>query len=287
MKNMSSLLEEIHLKSSLSRRFSTVASFSGSHGIKLVPNYRRAVHIMKLVLIYFLTLVCVSAQVPRDCKQAIVGVTSGWNSSHVTLHIYQKNGSTWQLVGAPWKGRLGKNGLAWGYGLHPSTSSSSPIKKEGDKRAPAGIFKIGGAYGYAQQIKKTPYLKYHKITTKDLWVEDTNSPHYNKHLVIPHTPKTSWEKKAQMRQGDYAHALKLYIAHNDAIMGGKPIPGRGSAIFFHIWRGGGSKSTAGCTTMDKAKLSQMISLIDPNKKPVYILLPQSEYVQLRSSWKLP
>ena len=90
-----------------------------------------------------------------------------------------------------------------------------------------------------------------------------------------------------MRQGDYAHSLKLYIAHNDAIMGGKPVPGLGSAIFFHIWRGGGSKSTAGCTTMDKAKLISMIAQIDPKKKPVYILLPQAEYKRLRSTWQLP
>ena len=233
---------------------------------------------MKSLLIFILTAIAVSAQVPRGSTQAIVGVTSGWNSSHVTLHIYEKKGKTWQLVGSPWKGRLGKNGLAWGRGIHPQIQSSAAVKKEGDKRAPAGIFKIGGAYGYAAQIKKTNLLKYHQITPKDLWVEDSKSPHYNKHLVLSHTPKTSWEKKAQMRQGDYAHALKLYIAHNDAIMGDKPIPGRGSAIFFHIWRGGGSKSTAGCTTMEKSKLSQMISVIDPNKQPVYILLPQSEYI---------
>ena len=90
-----------------------------------------------------------------------------------------------------------------------------------------------------------------------------------------------------MRQGDYAHSLKLYIAHNDAILGGKPAPGRGSAIFFHVWRDGGSKSTAGCTTMDKGQLSKMIAQIDPAKNPVYILLPQAEYQQLRGQWKLP
>ena len=241
---------------------------------------------MKSLLILFITAITLPAQVPQSSTQAIVGVTSGWNSSYVTLHLYEKKGPTWQLVGTPWKGRLGKNGLAWGRGLHPQISSTT-VKKEGDKRAPAGIFKIGTAYGYAPQIQKNTHLSYHQITAKDLWVEDTKSQYYNKHLLLPHTPKTTWEKKAQMRQGDYAHALKLYIAHNDAIMGGKPIPGLGSAIFFHIWRNGGSKSTAGCTTMEKEKLSHMISLIDPKKQPVYILLPQSEYVRLRSNWQLP
>ena len=90
-----------------------------------------------------------------------------------------------------------------------------------------------------------------------------------------------------MRQGDYAHSLKLYIGHNDVILGGTPISGLGSAIFFHVWRGGGSKSTAGCTTMDKGKLKALISQIDPNKKPIYILLPQKEYNALRTAWRLP
>ncbi|BDS06264.1 hypothetical protein NT6N_13040 [Oceaniferula spumae] len=242
---------------------------------------------MKCFLLLLLGCASLCAQVPRNCNQAIVGVSSGWNSSHVTLRIYEKQGNAWQPVGAAWKGRLGGNGLAWGYGIHPNIQSAAPRKREGDKRAPAGIFKLGGAYGYADQIRKHPALTYRKVTTRDLWVEDRNSPHYNRHIVLGHTPSSSWEKKAQMRQNDHAHSLKLYIAHNDAILGGKPVPGLGSAIFFHIWRGGGSKSTAGCTTMSENQLKQLIAQVDPKKNPVYILLPQNEYQQLRSAWKLP
>lgn len=242
---------------------------------------------MKFLLLLLLGSASLCAQVPKNSTQAIVGVTSGWNSSHVTLRVYQKNGNSWQPVGTAWKGRLGKSGLAWGFGIHPNIQTGAPIKREGDKRAPAGIFKIGGAYGYAAQIHKQPALTYRKVTVRDLWVEDRTSPNYNRHMVLDHTPASTWEKKAQMRQGDHAHSLKLYIGHNDAILGGKPVPGRGSAIFFHIWRGGGSKSTAGCTTMEESQLKQLIAQIDPKRNPVYILLPQSEYVRLRSAWKLP
>jgi len=227
------------------------------------------------------------AQVPESCKQAVVGVTTGWNTSHVTLSVYEKVGKTWRPVSQPWKGRLGKNGLAWGIGLHPQTYKSPSIKAEGDKRAPAGIFKLGGAYGYASDIQRIPSLPYKQVTTRDLWVEDRNSSQYNRHILLNKEPSSTWEKKAQMRQGDYAHSLKLYIGHNDSMLGGQAVPGRGSAIFFHIWRGGGSKSTAGCTTMDPGKLKTLISQIDPGKNPVYILLPQSEYAKLRSQWKLP
>ena len=242
---------------------------------------------MKKFLFLILTITWASAEIPKDCHQLIVGKAKNWDSSHVTLTVYEKQGGSWALIGKPWQGRLGRSGLAWGYGIHPRIQSSAPVKKEGDKRAPAGIFKIGGAYGYASQITRHPQLPYRCITPQDLWVEDLTSPHYNKHIILDHQPRTTWEQKAQMRQNDHAHSLKLYIGHNDAILGGKPVPGFGSAIFFHIWRGGGTKATAGCTTMPEAMLKQLIARIDPHKNPLYILLPESEYRRFQKTWRLP
>ena len=91
-------------------------------------------------------------------------------------------------------------------------------------------------------------MSYRQVTTRDLWVEDPASPHYNKHLILSHEPRDPWEKKAQMRQNDYPHSLKLFVAHN---VYPKPIPGAGSSIFFHIWRSGGTSPTAGCSSLKK------------------------------------
>lgn len=227
------------------------------------------------------------AQIPAQSRQVIVGIAEDWNSSHVTLSLFEKNSSgQWQLDGQAWKGRLGKNGLAWGLGLHPKPTQGL-IKKEGDRRAPAGIFQLGSAFGYAKSITKKPSQSYRHITTRDLWVEDSSSPYYNSHLVIPHQPKTEFEKDAQMKQGDFAHSLKLFIAHNAPTSAKRATPKAGSAIFFHIWRGGGSKPTAGCTTMSQDQLKHLIAKVDPAKSPVYVLLPRSEYLKLRSSWRLP
>jgi L,D-peptidoglycan transpeptidase YkuD (ErfK/YbiS/YcfS/YnhG family) len=110
---------------------------------------------------------------------------------------------------------------------------------------------------------------------------------YNRHLTLDHEPRTEWEKKAQMRQNDYPHSLKLYIGHNTAYTSRPAKPGGGSAIFFHIWRNGGKSATSGCTTLPEANLRQLISTIDPKKNPLYVLLPQAEYTKLRAEWKLP
>ena len=151
-------------------------------------------------------------------------------------------------------------------------------------RSPAGVFSIGGAWGYEPSIRKHPLLPYRKVTPCDLWVEDPSSTRYNQHLVLDRPPSSAWEKKQQMKQSDPAHALKLYIGHNSHP---HTIPGDGSSIFFHIWRAGGAKPTAGCTTMDETKLRQLIARIDPSRNPIYVLLPTSEYTKIRKAWKLP
>jgi len=239
----------------------------------------------RLFLAYFLLSFAAPAfELPRDSSQVVVGITKSWQSSHLTVYLYEKNGiGIWHKVEGPWRGRCAKKGLAWGRGLHPLPSKGSR-KAEGDWRAPAGIFRIGGAWGYHKSIKKHPNLPYRQITTRDLWVEDPFSPHYNHHLVLKHEPREIWEIRAQMRQGDYPHSLKLFIAHNAPP---KPVPGAGSSIFFHIWREDGAKPTAGCTTMPEAQLRTLIARIDPGRHPLYVLLPKTDYDRLRDQWSLP
>ncbi len=235
----------------------------------------------------FLAVLSVSSarafEIPPETTQCLVGVASGWDSSYVTLTLYEKKGPGWKPTGSSWKGRLGRSGLAWGRGMSP-VPDGAKMKKEGDWRAPAGVFYIGGAWGYAPSIKMVPTMSYVQVGTRDLWYEDVNSPLYNQYRRLEYEPKSSAEKRAQMKQGDHAHSLKMFIAHNAFP---KAQPGMGSSIFFHIWRGGGSKPTAGCTTMDEGKLKQLIAKIVPEKYPVYVLLPQAEYDKVRGPWKLP
>jgi len=127
-------------------------------------------------------------------------------------------------------------------------------------------------------------MPYTQITSRDLWVEDPDSPDYNRHIRLDAEPATAWEKEQQMKQNDPAHALKLFIEHNAAAT---IRPGAGSSIFFHIWRGGGSKATAGCTTMSEPNLRSLIAALDPSKNPLFVILPEDDYTRLRDTWKLP
>lgn len=239
--------------------------------------------IQKLSLAFFSLTFAHAFELPSSSTQCLTGIADTWDSSTVTLRFYEKEAGKWVQRGQPWQGRLGKKGLIWGSGIHPVPAGAS-IKKEGDWRSPAGVFTLGGAWGYESKIRKHPQLFYRQITPRDLWVEDPRSEHYNQHLILDHDPSTPWEKKQQMKQTDPAHALKLFIAHN-----AKPkiIPNNGSSIFFHIWRDGGTKPTAGCTTMAEVRLREFIAQIDPDRRPLYVLLPKTEYEKLRHPWKLP
>jgi len=222
-------------------------------------------------------------ELPRDCTQCVVGVADGWNVSEASLSLFEKQDGAWRRVGEPWRARLGKSGLVWGLGLHPVPKGGA-IKREGDFRAPAGVFHLGGVWGYAPTIRKHPTLFYRQISSRDLWVEDPASASYNRHVVLDHEPATAWEKKQQMKQNDPAHSLKLFIAHNAPP---KVVPNAGSSIFFHIWREGGGRPSAGCTTMPETRLKNLIAWLEPARKPVYVLLPRAEYDRLRGPWKLP
>lgn len=244
---------------------------------------------MKILLALILSLVTPLAafELSPQTQQAIVGIAADWDATEVTLHLYEKNSrGKWTPVSGPWRGRLGSKGLAWGRGSSPvPVDGKRKQKREGDRRSPAGVFTLGGAWGYDARTNRHPNLKFSEITSRDLWVEDVKSKNYNRHIRLDHEPTSAWEKKQQMRQNDGAHALKIFIEHNAAP--GKIVPGGGSSIFFHIWRAKGARATFGCTTMSEAHLRQLLLWVDPGKKPVYVLLPRAEYEQYRATWKLP
>lgn len=237
-------------------------------------------------MFWLLAGVAVVAAVPDDSRQVLVGVTDGWSDSHATLTLYERGArGEWKVAMTAWPARVGREGLAWGRGLHTvPRNSRAGMKREGDMKAPAGVFGLGGVWGYGESVPRHPEMPYRQVTSRDLWIEDPESAHYNRHLVLPHEPKADWEKKGQMRLNDHAHSLKLFIEHNAPP---DVEPGAGSSIFFHIWRANGGRPTAGCTTMDEKKLAELIARLDPTRRPVFVLLPKAEYGQLREAWRLP
>jgi L,D-peptidoglycan transpeptidase YkuD (ErfK/YbiS/YcfS/YnhG family) len=214
--------------------------------------------------------------------QLIVSVAPTWDSSSGKLQRFERSGNGWKPTGLAVAVLYGKNGLVWGRGVL-GTDEPGPHKSEKDKRAPAGVFRIGKIYTYDAQLPKGSAFPYHTVTKSDAWVDDPAHPQYNQHVVIddPANPP-AWFDKQKMRHGDFAYRWLVEIRHN----ADPPVAGAGSAIFFHIRRGP-DRPSAGCTTMAEANLVTLIQWLRADKNPHYALLPRDEYLAKWKAWGLP
>ncbi len=236
-----------------------------------------------IVLVLMLASSARAVGVPDDCSQLIVGIAPDWNSMHGHIQLFERSrGGDWSAVGQSFPVLFGKKGLAWGSGL-AGQGESGLRKEERDGRAPAGVFHIGKIYTYDAQLPPGADYPFHQVTTADAWVDDLKNPDYNRFVTIDdpaHPPP--WFQKAKMRHNDFAYRWLVEIRHNSD----PPVPGAGSAIFFHIRRGV-NRPTAGCTTMAEPDLVRIISWLRAVKNPCYALLPSAAYRDKRNEWKLP
>jgi L,D-peptidoglycan transpeptidase YkuD (ErfK/YbiS/YcfS/YnhG family) len=220
--------------------------------------------------------------VPADCSQLIVAIAPDWNSMSGRLQLFERSrGGAWSPVASPIPVLLGKNGLAWGSGL-AGQGEPGLHKKERDGRAPAGVFAIGKVFGYDAKLPAGGDYPYHQVTEADIWSDDSRSPNYNRHIVIdPKNPPDNYTHE-KMRSGDFAYHWLVEIRHNSD----PPVPGAGSAIFFHIRRGV-NRATTGCTTMAEPELVKMITWFRAARHPCYVLLSADEYEKKWRGWDLP
>jgi L,D-peptidoglycan transpeptidase YkuD (ErfK/YbiS/YcfS/YnhG family) len=246
--------------------------------LKLMPTFR----CLSILLLISLTSNACADGVPDDCTQLILGIAPTWDSMRGELRLFERpHRGDWVSVAGPFPVLFGKNGLAWGTGL-AGQNEPGLRKKERDGRAPAGVFEIGQIFGYDPHLPSGGDYPYHQVTEADVWSDDPRSPNYNRHIVIdPKNPPDNYTHE-KMRSGDFAYQWLVEIRHNSD----PPVPGLGSAIFFHTRRGV-NRPTTGCTTMAKENLVKLITWLRANRHPCYALLPTAEYDKKWRSWNLP
>jgi L,D-peptidoglycan transpeptidase YkuD (ErfK/YbiS/YcfS/YnhG family) len=224
-----------------------------------------------------------SVVIPEQTRQLIVVISDHWDSTEGQLFSFEKNNRGWGIHPITGAVTLGKKGLAWGIGLHPEQPGRQ--KAEGDGRAPAGLFTLSGTFGYEPSV--TTAMPYQAMLIDDFCIDVPHSPLYN--LTVNRTlyPAKDTEGTTEpMRRdvhvnGDQSYQLGVFIDHNPT-----QVRAAGSCIFMHIWKSP-TTATAGCTAMTPHQLQSLVKWLDPNKKPLYLLLPKQQYQQLQQSWQLP
>ncbi|HUH31447.1 MAG TPA: L,D-transpeptidase family protein [Rhodanobacter sp.] len=220
----------------------------------------------------------------HDARQLVLVTTADWNADHGTLRTFARDGGGWHAVHVAAPVTIGKTGAAWGLGLNPA-QGTGPVKREGDNRSPAGVFRIGEAFGYA--ASNPTALPYRALTATDYCVDVSGAAQYNRivdaDVVGADAVKGSTEpmRRDLHAHGDQRYRLGFVIEHN-----AQAAPQGGSCIFAHLWKSP-TDATAGCTAMTPALMQSLLAWLKPQDMPVFVLLPQAEYERLRSDWQLP
>lgn len=241
---------------------------------------------MRLALLLPLLVVPAPAPPPGDVAplQAVVVLTDGWEATGAVLQRYERAApdAAWRAVGGPVAAMVGRTGLGWGRGLH-GEAGDGPVKREGDGKAPAGVFRLGPAFGYAAadsvRFIRLPYVS---TDASVECVDDARSRAYNRLVDRDTIANPDWTSHEEMRRRDGIYRLGVWVDHNVD----PTAPGGGSCIFLHIWQGPGVP-TIGCTSMAAADLEALLAWLDPRASPVLVQAPRSEYERVRTTLALP
>ncbi len=221
--------------------------------------------------VLFFQSMLVAKEIPlKKSQQLVVVETSSWSASKGWLQRYEYHHKRWEKVGRAMAVFVGRNGLGWGIGKHTLPKGATPLKKEGDGKAPAGIFALKHAFGYAPFQTDYPYTIYHRYNH---CVDDTSSRFYN-NIVNAKEIKRDYKSRELMRFKKNYYEYGVVVDHNH-FGTQEAIKGRGSCIFLHIK----NRPTAGCTVMQPSEIKSLIRWLDAKKYPLLIqgthaILPQ-------------
>ncbi len=161
----------------------------------------------------------------------------------------EKINKAWQPVFESIPAGIGRNGFA------------APNQKvEGDGKSPSGIFKLGQLFTYNPLADtKMPFIQ---TTDEDKWIDDPESPDYNRH-VRGETSAKSYEN-LKLQSDHYKYCMVIEYNINPVIKG------KGSAIFLHL-RESDDETTAGCIAISEPDMLQILKWLDPEASPMIVM----------------
>lgn len=172
-----------------------------------------------------------------------------YGQTTATFTAYQRTTSGWRVAFGPWTSDIGYTGFA-----------APGQKHEGDGHSPSGTYSMGFAFGV--QPDPGVHLAYRPVTGPNIvWDDDPSSPLYNQWVD---TDTANAGANPEPMDNSPAYDYGAVIDYNMAPV----VPGAGSAIFLHVSTGG---STAGCVSLPRAELLDVLRWLDPAQGPTIVM----------------
>lgn len=228
----------------------------------------------RIALVLCMTLLPVvaygqSCPEPLASARRLVLVTAdNVSTSNARIQRFERAASTqpWRAVAGAQPALIGRNGMAWAYPFRSSARNGESIKTEGDKRAPAGFFRIGQSFGFAPS-SRPGYLQ---IKDGAVCVDDLGSAAYN--------TITTRAKVGAMTRGENMSRVPAY---RNGIAIDYPTNRNaraGSCIFIHI-RLPSATGTAGCVAVPEPQVIELQDFAEPGA--VLAVLPDAARSRFR------
>ncbi|MFK5977236.1 MAG: hypothetical protein QM493_12110 [Sulfurovum sp.] len=217
---------------------------------------------MRIILTLIVSMYLLHASNTPKSNQLLVVTAKNWTTSSASLQRYTYKRNGFYKVGKPIRVKIGRRGLGWGIGLHKIPRSAKIIKREGDGKAPAGIFRLRQAFGYSRFSIKYPYRVYSRL---DHCVDDSKSRFYNK-IVDSSEIDRDYRSFEYMKLSKNYYKYGIVVDHNNIVDNKKSKRGAGSCIFIHIK----SSPTAGCTAMSESKIKMIMRWLNPKANPLLV-----------------
>ena len=208
---------------------------------------------MRAAFLTFAMLIAPVAAQAQSCpqplasaKRLVLVVAPRLSSTTASMRRFERAwpGAPWHEVGGPVSALIGHKGVAWAHAFRAYAREGEPIKVDGDKRAPAGFYKVSRSFGFAPS-RRRGYLR---ITAGTVCVDDPASRAYN---TITSRAKVGWKVHGENMWRVRAYRRGLLVDY--------PTDRKaraGSCIFIHVWLPG-KTGTAGCVALPEPQVATL------------------------------
>jgi len=166
------------------------------------------------------------------------------------LVAMEKKNKVWRVISTPIPVGIGHKGFA-----------APHAKREGDQRSPTGFFRLGQLFCYDKGVNtRMPFIQ---TTSEDKWIDDPNSPDYNRH-IRGETNAKSFER-LKISSDEYKYCMVIeYNIH-------PVVKGMGSAIFLHLSEGEKPNPSAGCVVITQKDMERLLKWMNPESNPSILM----------------